>query len=102
IREKPLQARSFATIALILAAVSLSLDGCVPAPTAGKGSNVITVDAAGTGGSRTIQAAIDGARPGSHIQIKPGTYAENLRIGKDLFLEGMGASPSEVIIESGD
>ncbi len=39
----------------------------------------------------TVQAAIDSAQPGAVIQIRPGTYREQLSIDKDLELEGAGA-----------
>jgi hypothetical protein len=39
----------------------------------------------------TIQAAIDAAQAGSTIRIGPGTYVEQLSIGKDLTLVGSGA-----------
>jgi len=39
----------------------------------------------------TIQAAIDAANPGDIIRVSPGSYPEQLTIGKDLKLTGSGA-----------
>ena len=47
----------------------------------------------------TIQAAIDAASPGDAIQISPGTYAENVIVGKQLSIAGEGASLT--IIDAG-
>jgi parallel beta-helix repeat protein len=47
----------------------------------------------------TIQAALDAASPGDRITIAPGTYVENLTIGKrDLALAG--ADPATVIVQA--
>ncbi|NJD53113.1 MAG: hypothetical protein FIB07_09635 [Candidatus Methanoperedens sp.] len=39
----------------------------------------------------TIQAAVDGANPGSLISVKNGTYYENVQINKQLTLRGFGS-----------
>jgi parallel beta-helix repeat protein len=44
----------------------------------------------GRGQFTSIQAAIDAAEPGARILIRPGTYAENLRLDKALELIGDG------------
>jgi len=47
----------------------------------------------------TIQAALDAASPGDRITIAPGTYVENLAIGKrDLTLAG--ADPATMIVQA--
>lgn len=43
----------------------------------------ITVAQDGSAQFTTIQAAVDSAAPGTIIQIKPGTYAERVRVPKD-------------------
>src|SRR3954469_2525116 len=45
----------------------------------------------GCGHARSIQSAIDAAKPGETIGICAGTYAGALRIGKPLTLRGAGA-----------
>jgi hypothetical protein len=39
----------------------------------------------------TVQAAVNAASPGDTIKIKPGTYTEQVSIGKDLTIKGAGA-----------
>jgi hypothetical protein len=39
----------------------------------------------------TIRAAVDAAPPGAHIEIRPGTYVEELVIRKDVELVGAGS-----------
>jgi pectin methylesterase-like acyl-CoA thioesterase len=44
----------------------------------------------------SIQAAIDAAPVGAAIKIKPGTYAEQVTISKDLTLSGSGADTTVI------
>jgi parallel beta-helix repeat protein len=48
----------------------------------------------------TIQAAVDAAAPGNTINIKSGTYTEEVVIGKDLELRGSGSGAGATIIRS--
>jgi len=55
----------------------------------------------GSGQFKTIQAAVDSARPNTFIDIKPGTYAERVRVPKDkpaITLRGAGEDASRTII----
>jgi nitrous oxidase accessory protein NosD len=61
-------------------------------------SAAVIVAAIGQGGRRSIQAAVDRARPGDLIVIGTGVYVEPLVIDKDLTLEGQG----DVLIEARD
>jgi hypothetical protein len=44
----------------------------------------------------TIQAAVDAASPGDAIQVRAGTYAEQLLLTKDLTLEGAGRDSTTI------
>lgn len=46
----------------------------------------------------TIQGAIDAAVSGDTVQIKPGTYAEDLTISKKITLLGSGAGEAGTIL----
>ena len=50
---------------------------------------------------RTIQEAIDAARPGDVILVEPGTYVENLRIDvRELAIRGTDPDASKVVIRA--
>ncbi|MGH3661018.1 MAG: hypothetical protein ACRDTQ_04065, partial [Micromonosporaceae bacterium] len=44
----------------------------------------------------TIQAAVDAARAGDTIRVLPGTYREQVSIGKDLTMVGSGAAATTI------
>ncbi|NQE45677.1 hypothetical protein C5S31_06635 [ANME-1 cluster archaeon GoMg2] len=52
---------------------------------------VITVDDDGPADYNTIQAAVDAASAGDTIEVRSGTYVENVDVDKRLTLEGDGA-----------
>src|SRR3954464_6507229 len=81
-------------IALLAASVALvlALTGVAPA----KGHRVLLVGKTGT--FKTIQSAVNAAKPGDWILIAPGDYKETVRIRKDnLHLRGL--SRTGVIVD---
>src|SRR4051812_12295338 len=72
-------------VALVVAAVIWSAAVAVAAGAEAK--SPIRVAADGGGDYRTVQAAVDAVPAGGHdrvvIQIKPGTYKERIRVGRD-------------------
>lgn len=80
--------------ALALIAASL----WAPALVFGQAS--LTVDQNGGGRFSTIASALQAAPPGSTILIRPGTYPESLNIARDMYLQGAGSSPNDVVIEN--
>jgi len=47
-------------------------------------------------GYPTIQSAVDAARPGDRIKLRPGTYREQVSIGKDLAIAGSGSRSTTI------
>jgi hypothetical protein len=46
---------------------------------------------------RTIQSAVDAAQPGDQIRIHPGTFVENVIVGKPLALRGAGQDRTTIL-----
>src|SRR5262249_38567807 len=44
----------------------------------------------------TIQAAVNAAAPGDTLMVRPGTYTEEVVIGKDLDLRGAGVGATVI------
>jgi Right handed beta helix region len=44
----------------------------------------------------TIQSAVDAARPGDEIRVRPGTYREQVSIGKSISITGSGAGSTTI------
>jgi len=64
---------------------------------------VITVDDSGSADFTSIQAAVDAASSGDKIEVRSGTYVENVDVGKRLTLIGDGADVVTVrAADSGD
>ncbi|MFE5581362.1 pectinesterase family protein [Kitasatospora sp. NPDC056531] len=87
-------------LAVTGAAVPLIAQAALPAK-----ARTLTVAADGSGRYRTVQAAVDGARPGDRIRIAKGTYHEVVRVpvGKDgLTIAGATGNPADVVIAYGN
>lgn len=90
----------------LFALLSLSLALPCPAQTpppkvetpAGKAA--ITVAPSGTAFS-AIQAAVDAAIPGQVIEVRSGTYRENIKIGKPLTLRGLDTGTGKPLVDAG-
>ena len=85
----------------LLMLVFLAVAVCVTSAGVGAAA-VITVDDSGGADYTTIQAAVDAANEGDTIEVRSGTYVENVDVGKRLTLRGEGASVVTVIAESAD
>jgi nitrous oxidase accessory protein NosD len=92
-------------VAAIMAATLLAAMMIIGAGIAGAqlfaASGPIIVDASGDGHHTTIQAAVDAAEDGDEILVRPGTYAEEITIEKDVTVRGDGPV-EEVIVELAD
>jgi len=73
--------------------------GAAIVPTTVAGQQRIVVDATGQGDHRTLGAAIADATVGALIIVRPGVYAEAVRIRKDVTIVGEG-DRARVILES--
>jgi hypothetical protein len=85
------------TPALLIVAAAAAAVG-VAAPARGGPAGTICVDKA-PGCVRTIQAALDKARPGDVIRIANGTYAGGITIRKSVSL--VGAGPGRTVVRGG-
>lgn len=71
----------------------------VPSPVAGQ--QRIIVDANGQGDHQTLNAAIANATVGALIVVRPGVYAEAIRISKDVTIFGDGDHTRVVLVSEG-
>ncbi|MBN2270025.1 MAG: right-handed parallel beta-helix repeat-containing protein [Sedimentisphaerales bacterium] len=69
----------------------------LPPATKAAPPNILRVAADGTAEFKSIQAAIDKAKPGSVIEIEPGRYQERVKINKPLTLAGAGWNKTTLI-----
>ena len=70
----------------------------VPPTATPSGSRRLVVDASGGGDHKTIAKAVQDARGGDTIVLRPGTYQESLEISSDVRIVGEGGR-SKVIVE---
>eukprot|EP00754_Rhynchopus_humris_P050081 Rhum_TRINITY_DN8743_c0_g1::Rhum_TRINITY_DN8743_c0_g1_i1::g.29691::m.29691 len=59
---------------------------------------VVSQDPAHAKAYRTIQEGIDAVREGGSVRVIPGHYRERLVVNKNIYLLGMGASPSDTVV----
>jgi parallel beta-helix repeat protein len=74
---------------LLFAAVALILCAALAVPASGAD---ITVGAEGQ--YKTIQQAVDAAKPGDTVSVAPGTYTENVVVNKPLTITAASARPT--------
>ncbi|MFH8384674.1 pectinesterase family protein [Kitasatospora sp. NPDC018058] len=102
-RRRPATRRVLAA-AGVLAAVGTAVPLIAQAAQPAK-ARTLTVAADGSGRYRTVQAAVDAARPGDRIRIAKGTYHEVVRVpaGKNgLTVTGATGNPADVVISYGN
>ena len=68
---------------LLLAAVALILCAALAVPAS---AATLTVGAGGQ--FKTVQQAVDAAKPGDTVLVAPGTYTENVVVSKPLTITG--------------
>ncbi|MFJ9460027.1 pectinesterase family protein [Kitasatospora sp. NPDC101447] len=102
-RRRPATRRVLAVagaLAVVGAAVPLIAQAAMPAK-----ARTLTVAADGGGKYRTVQAAVDAARPGDRIRIARGTYREVVHVPVDktgMTITGATGNPADVVISYGN
>ena len=61
---------------------------------------VITVDDSGGADFTSIQAAVDAAGDGDTIEVRSGTYVENVDVGKRLTIISASGNPDDTIVQA--
>lgn len=92
-KERKVQILKIVAVAFILAVVCT----CSAASAAN-----LRVDPAAEGGYTTIQAAVDAAKAGDTIFVRPGTYVENLKIDKQVKIWSDSRNPEDTIVKAAD
>ena len=74
--------------------IGIAAIGCVPPLAARASSHALLVPSPAY---PSIQAAVDAARPGDQIKVRPGRYREQVSIGKSLTITGSGARSTLIV-----
>ena len=91
-----------AAIALLAFGVNgpLTSDTRPDEPAAAPGPKVIVLSPDGTGDAVSLSAAVDRARDGDIIRLRPGTYIDSVLVDKDITIEGAGPRGGVVVVAS--
>lgn len=65
-------------------------------------AKTITVDASGGGEYKKIQDAINASKNGDIIEVKPGTYVENIIVNKSVTIRSTLGDPKDTIVKASD
>jgi parallel beta-helix repeat protein len=93
IKERDLQVLKIAAAAFMLTVIFTC--------SAGSAAN-LQVDPAAEGGYTTIQAAVDAANAGDTIFVSQGTYAENLKIDRQVRIWSDSRNPENTVVKAAD